>query len=138
MTQEAARLRLKTRLFAPVVVLSGVLGNYFMKRGMPATLSFPLDYITVLFRPYVALGVLLLVFWLLTRMALLSWADLSYVVPVTSVGYALTALAGQVFLHETIDWKRWAGIGLIVAGVALVGAGTDARTFPAKQAETRR
>jgi len=138
MTQEAARLRLKTRLFAPVVVLSGVMGNYFMKRGMPATLSFPLDYITVLFRPYVALGVLLLVFWLLTRMALLSWADLSYVVPVTSVGYALTALAGQVFLHETVDWKRWAGIGLIVAGVALVGVGTDARTFPANQAETRR
>ena len=81
---------------------------------------------------------LLLVFWLLTRMALLSWADLSYVVPVTSVGYALTALAGQVFLHETVDWKRWAGIGLIVAGVALVGVGTDASTFPAKQAEARR
>ena len=138
MTQEAARLRLKTRLFAPVVVLSGVLGNYFMKRGMPATLSFPLDYITVLFRPYVALGVLLLVFWLLTRMALLSWADLSYVVPVTSVGYALTALAGEVFLHEAIDWKRWTGIALIVAGVALVSGGTEARTFPAEQAETRR
>lgn len=138
MTREAARLRLKTRLFAPVVVASGVLGNYFMKRGMPATLDFPLDYITVLFRPYVALGVLLLVLWLLTRMALLSWADLSYVVPVTSVGYALTALAGQVFLHEAIDWKRWTGIALIVAGVALVSGGTDARTFPAEPAETRR
>jgi uncharacterized membrane protein len=138
MTQEAARLRLKTRLFAPVVVLSGVLGNYFMKRGMPATLVFPLDYITVLFRPYVALGVLLLILWLLLRMALLSWADLSYVVPVTSIGYALTALAGQVFLHEAIDWKRWTGIGLIVAGVALVGGATEARTFPIHQAETRR
>ena len=138
MTQEAARLRLKTRLFAPVVVLSGVLGNYFMKRGMPATLVFPLDYITVLFRPYVARGVLLLILWLLLRMALLSWADLSYVVPVTSIGYALTALAGQVFLHEAIDWKRWTGIGLIVAGVALVGGATEARTFPIHQAETHR
>jgi uncharacterized membrane protein len=138
MTGEAARLRLKTRLFAPVVVLSGVLGNYFMKRGMPATLDFPLGYITVLFRPYVALGVALLVLWLLTRMALLSWADLSYVVPVTSVGYALTALAGEVFLHEAIDWKRWTGVALIVAGVALVSGGTEARTFPAEQTETRR
>jgi drug/metabolite transporter (DMT)-like permease len=105
---------------------------------MPTTLVFPLDYITVLFRPYVALGVLLLVFWLLTRMALLSWADLSYVVPVTSVGYALTALAGQVFLHEVIDWKRWTGIALIVAGVALVSGGTEARTFPAHPPEARR
>jgi uncharacterized membrane protein len=137
MTHEAARLRLKTRLFAPVVVLSGVLGNYFMKRGMPAALVFPLDYITVLFRPYVALGVLLLILWLLLRMALLSWADLSYVVPVTSIGYALTAFAGQVFLHEAIDWKRWTGIGLIVAGVALVGGGTEARTFPSHPVETR-
>jgi drug/metabolite transporter (DMT)-like permease len=138
MTQEAARLRLKTRLFAPVVVLSGVLGNYFMKLGMPATLVFPLGYITVLFRPYVALGVLLLVLWLLSRMALLSWADLSYVAPVTSVGYALTALAGQVFLHERIGLKHWTGIALIVAGVALVSGGTEARTFPAHPEETRR
>jgi drug/metabolite transporter (DMT)-like permease len=138
MTHEAARLRLKTRLFAPVVVLSGVLGNYFMKLGMPGTLAFPLDYITVLFRPYVALGVLLLILWLLTRMALLSWADLSYVVPVTSVGYALTALAGQVFLHEAISLKHWTGIGLIVAGVSLVSGGTEARTFPAHAEETRR
>ena len=137
MTHEAARLRLKTRLFAPVVILSGVLGNYFMKRGMPATLNFPLDYITVLFRPYVALGVLLLVLWLLSRMALLSWADLSYVVPVTSVGYALTALAGQVFLHEAIGLKHWTGIALIVAGVALVSGGAQVRTYPIRQAETR-
>ena len=138
MTHEAARLRLKTRVFAPVVILSGVLGNYFMKLGMPATLAFPLDYITVLFRPYVTLGVLLLALWLLSRMALLSWADLSYVVPVTSIGYALTALAGQVFLHEAVGLKHWAGIALIVAGVALVSGGTQVRTYPIHEAETRR
>ncbi len=135
MSQEAERLRLKTRLFAPIVVLSGVMGNYFMKRGMPARLAFPLDYVTVLFRPYVALGVLLLIFWLLTRMALMSWADLSYVVPVTSIGYALTALAGELFLREAISWKRWSGIGLIVAGVSLVGGATEERTFPARGEE---
>ncbi len=129
MTRELARLRLKTWVCAPLVVLSGVAGNYFMKRGMPPALAFPFGYFTVLFRPYVALGVLLLVFWLLSRMALLSWADLSYVVPVTSVGYALTALAGQVFLHEDVDWKRWIGIALIVAGVALVGGFSAPRTF---------
>ncbi len=28
-------------------------------------------------------------------MALLSWADLSYVLPVTSIGYVLVALVGQ-------------------------------------------
>ncbi|MEO8373532.1 MAG: EamA family transporter, partial [Candidatus Solibacter sp.] len=68
-----------------------------------------------------ALGVVLLVLWQLSRMALLSWADLSYVVPVTSVGYVVVALIGKVLLDEDITGRRWAGIVLIMAGVALVG-----------------
>ncbi len=120
MTTESARLRLKTWACATVVVLSNVSGNFFLKRGMPTQLATPLAYITVLFRPWVSAGVLLLILWLLSRMALLSWADLSYVLPVTSVGYVLVALAGKVLLHEEITATRWAGIVLIMAGVALV------------------
>jgi uncharacterized membrane protein len=128
MTTESARLRLKTWICAAVVVFSNVFGNFFLKRGMPATLATPLDYITVLFQPWVALGVLLLVVWLMSRMALLSWADLSYVLPVTSVGYVLVAIVGKVLLHEQVTLKRWTGIALIVAGVALVSGGTPPRT----------
>ena len=120
MSTETARLRLKTWICAAVVVLSNVFGNFFMKRGMPAELSTPLEYITVLFQPWVALGVLLLVLWTVARMALLSWADLSYVLPVTAIGYVLVALVGKLLLHEQISIQRWAGITLIVAGVALV------------------
>jgi len=82
----------------------------------------------VLFRPEVTLGVILLILWLASRMALLSWADLSYVLPVTSIGYVLVAIAGHVLLKEQITTKRWAGIGLIVAGVALVSLGTAPQT----------
>jgi drug/metabolite transporter (DMT)-like permease len=128
MTHEQARLRLKTWIFAVVVVFSNVFGNLFLKRGMPPALATPLDYITVLFRPWVALGVLLLIVWLMSRMALLSWADLSYVLPVTSVGYVLVAIAGKVLLNEQITMKRWSGIGLIVAGVALVSGGSAPQT----------
>src|SRR3954454_23471131 len=99
-----------------------------MKRGMPAELATPVEYITVLFRPWVALGVLLLIVWTLSRMALLSWADLSYVLPVTSIGYVLVALVGRVLLHEEISIQRWAGIALIMGGVALVSAGSAPRT----------
>jgi drug/metabolite transporter (DMT)-like permease len=125
---EKARLRLKSWLFAPVVVLANVLGNYFLKRGLPPELPTPFAYIAALFRPWAALGVALLILWLISRMALLSWADLSYVLPVTSVGYVLVALAGKVFLGESISPQRWVGIGLIVAGVALVGGATHPRT----------
>jgi drug/metabolite transporter (DMT)-like permease len=130
MTGEAARLRLKTWICASVVILSNVSGNFFMKRGMPAELSSPVEYVTVLFRPWVALGVLLLILWMLSRMALLSWADLSYVLPITSIGYVLVALAGKILLHEEISGKRWAGILLIVAGVALVSGSSPQTAQP--------
>jgi drug/metabolite transporter (DMT)-like permease len=131
MSTEASRLKLKTWICATVVVLSNVFGNFFMKRGMPAELPNPLAYITVLFQPWVSLGVILLILWMLSRMALLSWADLSYVLPVTSIGYVLVALAGRILLNEQITSKRWAGIILIVAGVALVSGGSAPQTAPA-------
>jgi uncharacterized membrane protein len=128
MSAEAARLRAKTFLCAAVVVLSNVFGNFFLKRGMPAELNGPVEYITVLFRPWVTLGVLLLILWLLSRMALLSWADLSYVLPVTSIGYVLVAVVGKALLNEQITPTRWAGIVLIMTGVALVSLGSAPRT----------
>src|SRR5207249_5982153 len=120
MITDSARLRTKTWICATVVVFSNVAGNFFMKRGLPPQLATPLDYITVLFQPWVTLGVLLLILWMLSRMTLLSWADLSYVLPVTSVGYVLVPLAAKIFLKEQITVQRWAGIILIMAGVALV------------------
>src|SRR5580693_9293675 len=128
MTAEAARLRIKTWVCATVVVFCNVFGNFFLKRGMPDSLPTPLSYITALFRPWVALGVVLLILWMMSRMALLSWADLSYVLPVTSIGYVLVALVGHLLLQEQIPFKRWAGIVLIVAGVSLVSLRTPPRT----------
>jgi uncharacterized membrane protein len=123
MTSDATRLRVKTWICTLIVVFSNAFGDFFMKRGMPAGagLNTPLEYVAVLFQPWVTLGVVLLIIWQLSRMALLSWADLSYVLPVTSVGYVVVALLGKVMLNEAISPRRWMGIVLIVAGVALVG-----------------
>jgi uncharacterized membrane protein len=119
------RLLVKTRIFTALVVLSNVLGNFSLTWGMRRvgrllTLS-PWPYIEALFNPWVAVGVSLLIVWLISQMTLLSWADLSYVLPVTAIGYVLVALVGKFFLHEEITLGRWLGIALITAGVALVG-----------------
>jgi uncharacterized membrane protein len=87
-----------------------------------------------LFQPWVALGVVLLIVWQMSRMALLSWADLSYVLPVTSVGYVVVALIGKVMLNEAITGRRWTGIVLIMAGVALVSCGSAPSTTHRKAA----
>jgi uncharacterized membrane protein len=120
---QATNHRLKTAIASAVVILSNVAGNFFLSMGMRRVgdLGAPLEYIQALFHPLVALGVGLMVLWMLSHMALLSWADLSFVLPVTSVGYVLTAVAGRYLLNENISAGRWLGIGLIMAGVAVVG-----------------
>ena len=116
---------LKTWLFAAIVVLSNSFGNFFIARGMRLLpeLASPRSLIQAIFTPLVGLGIVLLILWLLSRMMLLSWADLSYVLPVTSLGYVLSALLGRLFLNEQVSWFRWGGTLLIVGGTILVGAG---------------
>jgi uncharacterized membrane protein len=124
-------LRLKTRIFIAIVVFGNVVGNSFLSYGVKnhgSTLgSSALEYVSVIFNPYVAAGICLLIVWTLARMALLSWADLSYVLPVTSIGYVLIAIIGRVFLGEQVNARRWVGTVLIMVGTALVGS-TAVRT----------
>lgn len=128
-------VELRTKLLAIIVVLTNVLGNFSMSLGLKhhaAQLGLsPLPYIRLIFNPWVSLGISLLIIWLLSRMTLLGWADLSYVLPVTSIGYVLNALLGRLFLGETVSWQRWMGTLLIVAGTVLVGL-TAANTTPAR------
>ena len=117
-------LHSKTRLFTVITVLSNVAGNSALTRGMQQLGDLgnsPFALIGALFHPWVALGGALLIVWTLSHMALLSWADRSYVVPVTASAYVLTAFSGKFLLGETISLTRWAGIILITVGVTLVG-----------------
>lgn len=81
----------------------------------------PLSYLHAMLNPFVALGIALLILWLLTRMALLSWADLSFVLPLTGLGYILAAVFGVFFLSEIVTPAHWLGTLLIFAGTAMVG-----------------
>jgi uncharacterized membrane protein len=46
---------------------------------------------------------------------------LSYVLPVTSIGYVMSAVLGKVFFGELVTWQRWLGTGFIVIGIICVG-----------------
>src|SRR5579884_6659 len=87
-------LRRKTALFTAIVIAANVSGNFMLSVGMRhvgRTLSgSPLPYLCALLNPWVAGGVCLLLLWLFSNLSLLSWADLSYVLPVTAIGYVLT------------------------------------------------
>ncbi|HZQ51787.1 MAG TPA: hypothetical protein VFB14_06295 [Bryobacteraceae bacterium] len=72
--------------------------------------------------PFVALGIALLILATLTRMALLSLADLSLVLPLTAAGYILSALLGKFLLSEQVTFERWVGVLLIFLGTVVVGS----------------
>ena len=87
----------------------------------------PLDYARAFANPWTVAGVGILTLWMVTDLALLSRADLSFVLPVTGTAYIPIALAAHFLLHDRISAMRWAGIVVISVGAVLVGE-TPART----------
>jgi drug/metabolite transporter (DMT)-like permease len=126
------RTRFRTFLLVAAVVLLNAFGDLSLTWGLrhiPQTLAAnPLHYLEAMLNPFVAAGITMLILWLLTRMTLMSWADLSFVLPVTSVGYVVVALLGRFFLHEHVSAERWLGILLILCGAILVGSSSHERT----------
>ncbi len=121
------RLLLLTLLLRPF-------GNLFLAKGMrhfPKLLrAEPLPYLEALLNPFVALGIAMLVLALLTRMALLSVADLSFVLPLTATGYIISAYLGKVFLGEYVGSNQWLGTCMIFVGVVFVGTTPEKSALP--------
>ena len=118
-----------------LVTLLKPFSNLFLAWGMKqfsyALAMNPVFYLRAMVEPLVALGIALQILWLLTRMSLLSVADLSFVLPVTASGYVISTLLGRFILHEQVSGSRWLGTVLISVGTALV-ASTSKKTGPTK------
>lgn len=116
---------LKNRIFIAIVVLTNASGNVLLAIGMKQMPDFGnvsvLGYTGLLFANlWILSGIALLVVWMVAQLSMFTWADLSYVLPVTAGGYVLTALLGKFFLGETVSIARWLGVVLISFGVVLV------------------
>jgi len=113
------------RLIVLVTLLKPV-SNVFLAWGMkelPQSLAVnPLLFVRAMVDPLVIVGILMQIVWLLMRMSLLSVADLSFVLPVTGLGYVISTLLGRVVLHEQVGEWRWIGAVLISLGAALVAS----------------
>jgi drug/metabolite transporter (DMT)-like permease len=92
----------------------------------------PVVYLAALLNPFVMAGVFMMVLSILTRLALLSVADLSFVLPLTAVGYVFSALLGVTFLGENVTPTAWMGTLLIFVGAAIVSSTPRMRLTEAK------
>ena len=115
------------RALALALIVFSITGNYCLSVGMRS--NAPTDYVSAFRNPWVLAGIVLLICWLTTQLSLLSWADLSYVLPITGAAYVGTAVVGALLLHEHVSVWRWGGVGLIAAGMLLVSR-THPRTGP--------
>ena len=126
---------MKTRIILAVIIISNAVGDVSLSYGMKRVgniSALPLPQmasaaVQALFHPWVALGVILLIIFLISFATALSWADLSYVLPSTAVGYILIALLAHWVLQENLNPARWMGTALIAVGVLLVSR-TEVRT----------
>jgi drug/metabolite transporter (DMT)-like permease len=127
--------------FRKYLVLAGVMvfavaGDSMLAHGMKQTGGIPLHHlesvILAVLNPWVAVGIVLLLAFFATYMTALSWADLTYVLPATSLAYVLLALVARFVLHEYVSPMRWLGIALITGGVGFVAGGPSLTVHPAQ------
>lgn len=118
--------------FRKYLVLAGVTvfaaaGDSMLSHGMKQTGNISIHHlgnvILAILNPWVAVGILLLLAFFASYMNALSWADLTYVLPATSLGYVLLAFVAKFALHENVSPLRWLGIVLISGGVGFVAGG---------------
>ncbi len=124
-TERANKSVVAYRILALTLILRP-LGNLCLAWGtkhFPQVLALnPFAYLRAMLNPFVALGIAVLILVTLLRIALLSLADLSFIVPLTATGYIISSLLGKFFLREEITRSRWAGILLIFAGTVIVSS----------------
>lgn len=122
---------MRTALFVGVVVLAGTGGeiavSHVMKRMGEVKDFAPRAVARVLRRAFRAgwmwAGIALMALGFFALLLLLSWEDVSFVVPATALSYAVGTLGAKLLLGERVTRVRWAGVLLVCAGVALVWMG---------------
>ncbi len=115
-------------LILVLLVTTQVLGDIWLSQGMKMfgeVKSFSLSVggeliVYVLANPWIWLGVVSLILALLLYLTAISRLDLSYVLPVRSLGYVLNAILAWSILDEHISYLRWLSTLTIAVGVFII------------------
>jgi len=115
-------------IFFFFIVVFGTTGEIFMSRAMKETGEVkdfrPVALVEAIFRAlrvrWMWFGVGMMAIGFFSLLAVLSFENVSFVVPVTALSYVVGALGGRFFLGERVSLQRWTGILLVCAGVTLV------------------
>ncbi len=120
--------RTKTHLMVVGMVLFSSVGNILLSMGMKeigqVSLASPALLVTAFLRTVTSgmvwLGIACLLLYFVSYLLVLTWADYSYVMPASAVGYPIVTFLGFAILSEAVSLTVWTGVVLICAGVMLV------------------
>jgi len=120
----------RTALLLTVVVLAGTAGDIMVTQVMKKVARgeqwtwriAPHRVGRALARGQMWMGVGLMALAFFAFITVLSWAEVSFVVPATAANYIVGALGAKVLLKERVSKTRWAGVLLVAVGVVLVCA----------------
>ncbi len=110
------------------IVVAGTGGELCVSRAMKSVgevhdfspksiLSFVLQSLRL---PWMWLGVALMSLGFFSLLGILSFQEVSFVVPVSALSYAAGALGARTFLGERVSGNRWIGIVVVCIGVTIV------------------
>ena len=110
------------------LILVDSVGNIFLTKGMKQIGDVgdlrPRELVRIarkaITNPMLLLGVLCIAGAFFTFLGLLAGADLSFVLPATSLAYVVSVVGAKYFLKENVTADRWIGTILICVGVALI------------------
>lgn len=126
---------MKTLFVLFIAICAQTLGDVCLTKGMRSvgevdTLD-PVQLfhigVQVFSNPLIWGGIFILSIFFGLYLVALSWADLSFVLPVTAFGYVLNAFMSWKLLGEHVSVVRWIGTLIICVGVAVV-SNTEQRT----------
>ena len=121
-------------LILAMVTLTASFGDTFLSVGARQLGPISLNHLNQLFaavlNPWIVAGIVLLIGFFASYLTALSWADLTYVLPASSLGYVIVALLSKFWLHEQLSPWRWLGILFITAGVGFVTRGPALTEHP--------
>ncbi len=128
------RLKFSQYAILLTVMLTASVGDTLLSRGMAQIGPVDLHHLGLLFHallnPYVISGIVLLIGFFASYMTALSWADLTFLMPSTALGYVVVALLSRFWLHEHLSLYLRAGIALIVCAVGFVAGGPSRTEHP--------
>ncbi|MBD2101925.1 EamA family transporter [Leptolyngbya sp. FACHB-261] len=126
---------MRTWLALSVLVLADCAGSLLLTQGMKqvgevSTLQ-PRALLRLarraIFNPKLGLGVLCMTVAFFMFISLLSWADLSFVLPATALTEPINMLGTQYILKEKVTPVRWVSIAFICVGVFLISLSNGTR-----------